>query len=82
MNKFEKKYGVDAEFAAEYITLGTSTTNIHDASIAIDACTLNQESIRERFNVTDHSEAIQDVFAWLSYGMLAQDHADATNPFI
>ena len=66
MNKFEKKYGVDAEFAAEYITLGTDTTNIHDASEAIDACSLNQESIRERFNVTDHSEAIMDIWSWLS----------------
>jgi hypothetical protein len=81
MNKFEKKYGVDAEFAAEYITLGTDTTNIYDASIAIDSCPLNQQSITERFNVTDYSEAVQDIWSWLSYGMLAQDHADLTNPF-
>jgi len=76
MNKFEQKYGVDAEFAAEYMTLGTNTSNIYDASQAIDACPLNQESIRVRFNVSDHTEAVMDVWSWLCNGMLAQDHAN------
>ena len=66
MKAFEKKYGIDPEFAAEYVTLGSDSKSLEEAIVAINADQDLRESVKVRFNVSDHNVALNDIKKALS----------------
>jgi len=69
MASFYKKYGVEATFAAEFITLGTNTTTLIDALEAVEDSEEYQDAIQEEFNA-HYEDVIMDCFNFLSTGTM------------
>ena len=69
MATFIKKYGVDANFAAEFLTLGTNTTNLIDAMEVADASEEYQQIIQDEFG-SDYVTVIMDCVTQLTTGTI------------
>ena len=75
MTTFYNKYKIDAEFAAEFITLGSCTTTLIEAFEAIDEDSELQACMLEEFGYT-YDEVILDCLRELTTGTI-----DVQSPF-
>lgn len=69
---FYNKYGVEATFAAEFITLGSNTTTLVEAFEVIDEDPELQECMQQEFNAP-YDDVITDCLRWLSTGTIELD---------
>lgn len=67
MTTFYSKYKVEAAFAAEFITLGTNTTNLIEALEVVEECEQFQRDIQDEFNA-HYEDVIMDCYNHLSTG--------------
>ena len=69
MATFYSKYKVEAQFAAEFITLGTNTTNLIDALEAVEECEQFQQDIQDEFGA-HYEDVIMDCYNHLRTGTI------------
>lgn len=69
MTTFYKKYKIDAEFAAKFITLGSGTTTLIEAFEVIDEDSELQACMLEEFGYT-YDEVILDCVSELTTGTI------------
>ena len=69
MTTFYSKYKVEAQFAAEFITLGTNTTNLIDALEVVEDDEQFQQDIQDEFNA-HYETVIMDCYTHLRTGTI------------
>jgi hypothetical protein len=69
MTTFYSKYKVEAAFAAEFITLGTNTTNLIDALEAVEECEQLAQDIQDEFGA-HYEDVIMDCYNHLRTGTI------------
>ncbi len=69
MTTFYSKYKVEAHVAAEFITLGTNTTNLIDALEVVEDDEQFQQDIQDEFNA-HYEDVIMDCYTHLSTGTI------------
>ena len=69
MATFYSKYKVEATFAAEFITLGTNTTNLIEALEVVEDDQQLQQDIQDEFNA-HYEDVIMDCYTQLTTGTI------------
>ena len=69
MATFYSKYKVEAQFAAEFITLGTNTTNLIEALEVVEENEQFQQDIQDEFGA-HYEDVIMDCYNHISTGTI------------
>lgn len=69
MTTFYSKYKVKAQFAAEFITLGTNTTNLIEALEVVEEDEELQQNIQDEFGA-HYEDVIMDCYNHISTGTI------------